>query len=67
MEPDDEEPLAAALVEAVERPGRAPAPRRGRRARRAERFAWPALAERVARVFDDVAGVADEQLDAVSS
>jgi glycosyltransferase involved in cell wall biosynthesis len=67
VEPDDEEALAAALVEAVNHPQ--DRRRRGTAARRdvRARFAWPALAQHVAEVFDEVAGVADEQLDAVGS
>ena len=59
VEPDDRESLTAALVEAIDRPGE-----RGRRADAARRdarsrFSWPALAGRLAEVFDDVAATAD--------
>jgi hypothetical protein len=55
------------MVEAVNHP--ADRRRRGIAARRdvRARYAWPALAQRVATVFDEVAGVADERLDAVGS
>jgi glycosyltransferase involved in cell wall biosynthesis len=55
VEPDDVDSLANALVEAVNRP--AERRRRGQAARAdaVERFAWPALAERLAAVYDDVA------------
>jgi glycosyltransferase involved in cell wall biosynthesis len=51
--PDDREGLANALVEAVNEPDERR--RRGRRAAEVarERYAWPALAERVAVVYDD--------------
>jgi glycosyltransferase involved in cell wall biosynthesis len=51
VEPDDVAGLANALVEAVNRPGERR--RRGAAARidAAERYAWPALAERVAEVY----------------
>ena len=67
VEPDDEEALAAAMVEAVN--DRQERRRRGEAALEAarDRYAWPALAERVADLFDDVAGVADRHVDAVSS
>jgi glycosyltransferase involved in cell wall biosynthesis len=53
--PDDRDALTAALVEAVNHP--AERRRRGEAARRdaLARFAWPALARRVAAVYDDVA------------
>jgi glycosyltransferase involved in cell wall biosynthesis len=58
VEPDDCVGLANALVEAVNRPGerrrRAAAAARDARAR----FAWPALARRVADVYDAARGVA---------
>jgi glycosyltransferase involved in cell wall biosynthesis len=52
--PDDEDALAGALVEAVIHS--AERRRRGERAREIarERYAWPALAGRVARVYEDV-------------
>jgi glycosyltransferase involved in cell wall biosynthesis len=57
--PDDEAALADALVEALGDP--VERRRRGRRAWRdaRERFSWPALAEDLAGVFDEVADVAD--------
>jgi glycosyltransferase involved in cell wall biosynthesis len=57
--PDDEAALAGALIEALGDP--VERRRRGRRAWRdaRERFSWPALAEDLARVFDEVADVAD--------
>ncbi|WP_445150468.1 glycosyltransferase family 4 protein [Baekduia sp. Peel2402] len=64
VEPDDEHALslaiAAALTDDEERR------RRGRRARRSaqERFSWPAIAGRLASVFDEVADVADGRLAA---
>jgi glycosyltransferase involved in cell wall biosynthesis len=56
VEPDDVPGLANALVEAVNRP--AERRRRGEAAARdaRARFAWPALARRVARVYDEVRG-----------
>jgi glycosyltransferase involved in cell wall biosynthesis len=57
--PDDEAALADALVEALGDP--VERRRRGRRAWRdaRQRFSWPALAEDLAGVFDEVADVAD--------
>jgi glycosyltransferase involved in cell wall biosynthesis len=54
VEPDDLAGLTDALVEAVNRPGERR--RRGAAAARdvAGRFAWPALARRVAALYDDV-------------
>ncbi|MDX6650711.1 MAG: glycogen synthase [Solirubrobacteraceae bacterium] len=54
VEPDDEEALADALVAAVNDP--AERRRRGEAARRTVRakYAWPALAERVADIYRDV-------------
>jgi glycosyltransferase involved in cell wall biosynthesis len=51
VEPDDRDGLAAALVEAVNRPEERR--RRGAKAREAalERYSWPALAEEVAAVY----------------
>ena len=51
---DDRDSLAAALVDAVNRPDERA--RRGRNARRAalDRFGWPAIAERAADVLADV-------------
>jgi glycosyltransferase involved in cell wall biosynthesis len=53
VEPDDVQSLANALVEAVNRP--AERRRRGGNAARAAhaRYAWPALAQRVADIYDD--------------
>jgi glycosyltransferase involved in cell wall biosynthesis len=53
VEPDDVSSLANALVEAVNRP--AERRRRGANAAREahERYAWPALARRVAEIYDD--------------
>jgi glycosyltransferase involved in cell wall biosynthesis len=58
VEPDDCVGLANALVEAVNRPGERR--RRGAAAVRdaRARFAWPALARRVAEVYDAARGVA---------
>jgi glycosyltransferase involved in cell wall biosynthesis len=52
--PDDEDAMAEALVEVVNDP--AERRRRGEAGYRVarERYSWPALAERVARVYDDV-------------
>jgi glycosyltransferase involved in cell wall biosynthesis len=52
--------LAAALTDDEERR------RRGRHARRVanERYSWPAIAGRLATVFDEVADVADGRLAA---
>jgi len=52
VEPDDRDGLAAALVEAVNRPEERI--RRGERAREValERYSWPALAEQVAAVYE---------------
>jgi glycosyltransferase involved in cell wall biosynthesis len=52
VEPDDEEALAEALADAVNRPDERT--RRGEAARTAvrERYSWPALAQRVAGVYD---------------
>jgi glycosyltransferase involved in cell wall biosynthesis len=52
VEPDDVRGLAAALVDAVNRPGERR--RRGDRAREValERYSWPALAEEVAAVYE---------------
>jgi len=55
VEPDDVSSLTNALVEAVNRPAE-----RRRRGRNAEaeahgRYAWPALAQRVADIYDDAA------------
>jgi glycosyltransferase involved in cell wall biosynthesis len=56
VEPDDEAALAAALVDAIDRPQERR--RRGVLARRAalERWSWPAIAGRLAVVLADVAG-----------
>jgi glycosyltransferase involved in cell wall biosynthesis len=53
--PDDEEALAAAMVEAVN--GEAERRRRGERAYEAarSRYSWPALARGLAQVYDEVA------------
>jgi glycosyltransferase involved in cell wall biosynthesis len=60
--PDDEAALTDALVEALGDP--VERRRRGRRAWRdaRERFSWPALAQDLAGVFDEVADVADERV-----
>jgi glycosyltransferase involved in cell wall biosynthesis len=52
--PDDEEALAAALVDAVNDPGKRA--RKGEAAYREARarYAWPALAENVARIYEQV-------------
>jgi len=52
VEPDDRDGLAAALVEVVNEP--AERRRRGERAaeRARDNYAWPALAQRVAEVYD---------------
>jgi glycosyltransferase involved in cell wall biosynthesis len=62
VEPDDERALSDAIAAALADPDERR--RRGRRARRdaEERFSWPAIAERVARLFDEVADVADGRL-----
>ena len=54
VEPDDVVGLANALVEAINRPGERR--RRGTKALEAahERYAWPALARRVAEIYDEV-------------
>jgi glycosyltransferase involved in cell wall biosynthesis len=56
VEGDDRDGLAAALVDAVNRPEERR--RRGRNARETalERYAWPALAERVAAVYEAALG-----------
>ena len=58
VEGDDRDGLGAALVEAVNAPGERR--RRGLRAREValERYAWPALAERVAAVYEAARGAA---------
>jgi len=55
VEPDDRDALADALVAAVNDP--AERARRGAQARAVamQRYAWPALAGRVADLFDEVA------------
>jgi glycosyltransferase involved in cell wall biosynthesis len=60
--PDDEAALAKALCECLDDP--VERRRRGRRAWRVarERYSWDAIAEGVAGVFDEVAGVADTPL-----
>jgi glycosyltransferase involved in cell wall biosynthesis len=57
VEPDDELALAGAIAQAVSHPGERL--RRGAAARRdvAQRFAWPALADRLAELFAAVAGI----------
>ena len=54
VEPDDVVSLTNALVEAINRPGERR--RRGAKALEAahERYAWPALARRVAEIYDEV-------------
>jgi glycosyltransferase involved in cell wall biosynthesis len=61
---DDRDALAAALVDAVNRPEERAA--RGRAARRAalDRFAWPAIAERAADALAGVARPGDHRADA---
>jgi glycosyltransferase involved in cell wall biosynthesis len=62
VEPDDAAALAAAVAAALGDP--VERRRRGRRARRDahDRFSWPAIAQRLAGVLDEVAGVADGRL-----
>ncbi len=62
VEPDDEETLAAALVDAVNH--RAERERRGAAARRAahERWAWPVLASAVADVYEEAAAAGGRRL-----
>jgi glycosyltransferase involved in cell wall biosynthesis len=62
VEPDDERALSDAIAAALADPDERR--RRGRRARRAaeERFSWPAIAGRLATLFDEVADVADGRL-----
>jgi glycosyltransferase involved in cell wall biosynthesis len=62
VEPDDEAALAGAIAAALDDP--VERRRRGRRAQRDahERFSWPAIAERLAGVLDEVADVADGRL-----
>jgi glycosyltransferase involved in cell wall biosynthesis len=64
VEPDDEAALADALVACLGDP--VERRRRGRRAMRAahERFSWPAIAEELAAVLDEVADVPDGRLAA---
>jgi glycosyltransferase involved in cell wall biosynthesis len=64
VEPDDETALADALVACLADP--VERRRRGRRAMRAahERFSWPAIAEDLAAVLDEVADVPDGRLAA---
>ena len=54
VEPDDVDDLAAALLDAIDRP--AERTRRGARGRAVavERYGWPALAQRLAEVLDAV-------------
>jgi len=58
--PDDEAALAGALAQAIDHPEERR--RRGAAAQRdvTSRFAWPALADRLCRLFDDVAAAPDE-------
>jgi glycosyltransferase involved in cell wall biosynthesis len=58
VEPDDRDALAGAIAAAVDAPDERR--RRGEAARRdaRSRFSWPALAGRLAEVFDDVAATA---------
>lgn len=62
VEPDDERALSDAIVAALADPDERR--RRGRLAQQAaeDRFSWPAIAERLALVFDEVADVADGRL-----
>jgi glycosyltransferase involved in cell wall biosynthesis len=64
VEPDDEEQLTEALVACLTDPVEREL--RGERADRDahERFSWPSIAERLAGVLDEVAGVADGRLAA---
>ena len=59
MPPDDEKALADALVRVVNDP--AERERMGQVAytRSRQRYSWPALAEKVARVYDDIVTSAD--------
>jgi glycosyltransferase involved in cell wall biosynthesis len=57
--PDDEAALAGALAQAIDHPRSAP-PRRGRAPRRAARFAWPALADRLCALFAECGAAADD-------
>ena len=67
VEPDDIFTLANALVEAVNRPGERR--RRGANAVEAahERYAWPALAKRVAEIYDEAADATSLRENAVLS
>jgi creatinine amidohydrolase/Fe(II)-dependent formamide hydrolase-like protein len=53
VEPDDEAGLAAALAEAIDRPGERAERGALARERALARYSWPALAERIARVLGD--------------
>ena len=67
VEPDDEDAMVEALVDAVNDPGK-----RARKGEAAyeearENYAWPSLAERVAKVYEDVSrGVPASQSDTSS-
>jgi glycosyltransferase involved in cell wall biosynthesis len=63
VEPDDRDGLAAALVDAVNRPDERR--RRGDRAREValERYSWPALAEEVAAVYEAAREASRPDLD----
>jgi glycosyltransferase involved in cell wall biosynthesis len=67
VEPDDEAALAAALVEAIDRPEERR--RRGLLARRAalERWSWPAIAGRLGEVLADVAGAGPARAEIVET
>ena len=60
VEPDDEAALAGALAQAIDHPEERR--RRGIAARQdvTARYAWPALAERLCRLFDDVAATPEQ-------
>ena len=60
VEPDDEAALAGALAQAIDHPEERR--RRGVAARRdvTARFAWPALADRLCRLFGEVVATPDE-------
>jgi glycosyltransferase involved in cell wall biosynthesis len=57
--PDDEEAMAGALVRMVNGPDSRRQMGETAYERSRERYSWPALAEKVARVYDQVAGPAD--------
>jgi glycosyltransferase involved in cell wall biosynthesis len=57
--PDDQEAMAGALVRMVNGPDSRRQMGETAYERSRERYSWPALAEKVARVYDQVAGPAD--------